>query len=262
MIYISVVSHGHEAVIEEFGCLDSISKLNNLSVILKDNKASGVLKEKYKNNPNIHVLEDEPGIGFGANNNYIFNYCRNKLGASDSDYFLIMNPDVKIDQNNYNKLLCQLESNQYPFATINLYKNLEDEVYDYCVRKFPTFINFIESFAFGRNKTSLDKRNIVVNTHVDWAAGSFLIIKFSHYRHLLGFDENYFMYCEDIDLCYRYMQEFNDSLIFIPSVKALHDYRKDSKKILSKHFFWHIKSMLNYLIRKNLYNFKVKSRVK
>ncbi len=38
---------------------------------------------------------------------------------------------------------------------------------------------------------------------MEWVAGSFIAFKSSSYRKVQGFDENYFMYCEDIDICYR-----------------------------------------------------------
>ncbi|HIH4422392.1 TPA: glycosyltransferase family 2 protein, partial [Citrobacter freundii] len=128
--------------------------------------------------------------------------------------------------------------------------------------KFPTMINFFNSFFFGKNNTIIDKSKINDNTYVDWGAGSFLMIKISRYCEISGFDENYFMYCEDIDLCYRYTKCYDDSLLFIPSVIALHDFRKDSHKILSKHFFWHVKSLMYYMLRRHFYNYKVKSRVR
>ena len=55
---------------------------------------------------------------------------------------------------------------------------------------------------------------------VDWAAGSFLLFKASLFRKLGGFDPGYFMYCEDIDICWRAQKLFNQQLLFNPNIKA------------------------------------------
>ncbi|HIH4418684.1 TPA: glycosyltransferase, partial [Citrobacter freundii] len=104
MIYISIISHGHESIIDKFKCVDKLSNIENVKIVIKDNKANGHLMKKYSSSSQITVLDDHSGLGFGANNNYVFNYCRDVLGASDDDYFLIMNPDINIDESNFLKL--------------------------------------------------------------------------------------------------------------------------------------------------------------
>ena len=61
------------------------------------------------------------------------------------------------------------------------------------------------------------------------------------------------MYCEDIDICNRADIVYGEKLVYIPSVKAVHLARHKNKKILSKHFFWHLKSIVRYLFVRRKY---------
>ena len=250
MIYVAVVSHGHEDIINELSCIDSLAQSEDITVVIKDNLASGVLRKKYRDNPNITVIEDSPGLGFGENNNFIFNYCLSSLEANLADWFLILNPDVKVSQDVVCKLHTCAESSGYDFSTINLYKDIANNVPDNNIRTFPSLFDFISSYIFGKNDTIINKSMLDTDTAIDWVAGSFLFIKFEIYNKLNGFDEQYFMYCEDIDICWRYSKIFSKKVMYIPYLKALHDYRKANRRFFSSHFRWHVKSMFIFLYKK------------
>jgi GT2 family glycosyltransferase len=68
------------------------------------------------------------------------------------------------------------------------------------------------------------------------------------YRALKGFDEGYFMYCEDIDICYRAKQLATDILYF-QDIKAVHLAQHSNRRVFSKHFFWHLKSIARFLLK-------------
>ncbi|EGR3506856.1 glycosyl transferase family 2, partial [Vibrio parahaemolyticus] len=80
----------------------------------------------------------------------------------------------------------------------------------------------------------------------------FIAIKAIHYKKLNGFDENYFMYCEDIDLCYRSKQE-GESVLYLPNISAIHFAAHNNRKLLSKHFYWHLKSVFRFLITSKIF---------
>lgn len=62
-------------------------------------------------------------------------------------------------------------------ATINLFRNEELTIYDNAIRKFPSLIDFVKSYMIGKNTTIIDKSKIHQPEYVDWAAGSFLILR-------------------------------------------------------------------------------------
>ncbi len=187
------------------------------------------------------------GLGFGANNNYIFNWCINNLGLTEDDYFLVLNPDVDIDSESILSVAKSASIFETELSTINLYKDDTYSALDNCIRSFPSLIDFITSYAGLGNKTVLDKKLIDSPRFVDWAAGSFLLFKASLYRDLGGFDSGYFMYCEDIDICWRAQREFNQRLMFYPNVRAIHYAKHANRSFFTMHFIWHLKSMCRYL---------------
>mgnify|MGYP003385109483 CR=1 FL=1 len=248
-IYISVVSHGHEKLISEIGCLAKLSEHLQIEIIIKNNAPliSHSLTSLAKKNT-IHLLDECYGLGFGENNNYVYKWCVDNLSMFEDDWFLVLNPDVLVDASSIIDLVNRAVSNCHELATINLYKDNEYQIYDNCVRTFPTLLDFVSSYIGLGNKTILDKKNIFNEQKVDWAAGSFLLFKSSLYRDLGGFDPNYFMYCEDIDICWRAKRLKGKSLMFYPDIKAIHFAEHANRSFFSKHFIWHVKSMFRYLL--------------
>lgn len=245
-IYISIVSHGHQEIIEKINSLPLLTKSTSIKVFLLDNideEGLRVYCEKYS----ISYLKNKDKKGFGENNNLIYSHIEKNIGFKSDDYFLILNPDVKIDVSSILTSYEFSEENENELTTINLYKDHKYKTFDYCVRIFPSFIDFLSSYVGLGNKTIIDKSKINNSMNVDWAAGSFLLFKASLYNKLGGFDPKYFMYCEDIDICWRANKLFDTPLTFYPDIKAVHLAQHANRTLLSKHFFWHIKSMLRYL---------------
>ena len=78
----------------------------------------------------------------------------------------------------------------------------------------------------------------------DWIAGMFMLFKSSDYLKLGGFDQSYFMYCEDMDICAR-MRNLGLNYAVQKNICVVHEARRDSSKKL-RYFNWHIKSLLRF----------------
>ncbi|MBE3667246.1 hypothetical protein BOO35_19525 [Vibrio navarrensis] len=251
-VFISVVSHGHGKLISS---LDVLSKLNdNYKVVIKNNKSDPELFEYSKSN-NITLLDFSYGAGFGENNNIVYQYCKSDLGMQDNDYFIVLNPDVVIEKIAIDLLISQQIENQDNLVAINLFKDKLYNIPDNSVRKFPRLWDFFSSLVFKINKTLIDKNVLMDRATVDWVAGSFMSFKSVHYKKLKGFNEKYFMYCEDIDICYRSKNK-GSSVIFYKNIKAIHYAQQDSRNIFSKNFVWHTISSMRFLLSKvGIYSF-------
>lgn len=248
-IFISVISHHHEKIISNLGCLAILAECGQFEIIIKSNT---ILETNFSllfcGKQNVHLLDESYGLGFGENNNFVFQWCIDKLAMSDDDWFLVLNPDVLVDVTSLVDLVKRTIKERNELSTINLYKDDKYTVYDNCVRKFPTLIDFISSYVGLGNKTIYDKSIIQKERKVDWAAGSFLLFKASLYRELGGFDKGYFMYCEDIDICWRANKLKSEQLTFYPDIRAIHYAEHANRSFFSKHFVWHVKSMIRYLL--------------
>jgi GT2 family glycosyltransferase len=248
MIFISIVSHGHLDFIQQNKYLLEINSIQGVCIIIRDNINDLALK-KFCFSNNIHYINESPSMGFGANNNEVFKYVDNVLNVSEDDYFLIINPDVYIDADEFNKLTQKLSAGRYDFFTINLYKDNAFTVEDPFIRRFPSVIDFLQSFLFSKNKTIYMRNSNL--SEFDWCAGSFMCFSVKNFRKLNGFDEGYFMYCEDIDICYRAKSK-NILSTYFHDIKAIHLAQHTNRNIFSRHFLWHIKSLIRFILLKNI----------
>lgn len=245
-IFISVVSHGHSKLIQKLACLSVLSQ--KYTVVVKVNKHEPGLISYLRNN-NIVYIDEKYDSGFGHNNNIVYEYCKNHLSMNSNDYFLVFNPDIISDERTIDKLIDLMVENNTLLAGVNLFKDNQYSIPDNSIRNFPSLFQFIKSFIGMGNSTVINKELVIKEKQVDWAAGSFLAFKVSHYSHLTGFDEGYFMYCEDIDICYR-SKKLGFPIVFFPQVKMQHLAEHANRSIFSKHFFWHVKSVMRFLLTK------------
>lgn len=246
-IFISVVSHGHGELIQKLACLSKLAK--KYTVIVKINKKEQGLVPYLKEN-NIEYIDDHYGLGFGHNNNLVYTYCIDHLSMKKDDYFLVFNPDIISYERSIDQLVKLMLIENAPVAGVNLFKDKQYSIPDNSIRNFPSLTQFIKSFLGMGNSTVINKNSVKEAIKVDWAAGSFLAFKASHYARLKGFDESYFMYCEDIDICYR-SKQLGFPVVFFPQVKMQHLAEHANRSIFSKHFFWHVKSVVRFLISKH-----------
>ncbi|WJV63862.1 glycosyltransferase family 2 protein [Pectobacteriaceae bacterium CE70] len=247
-VYISVVSHGHQCMIKNIHCLPDLAK--KYKVVVKENS------ERYRSGfdvfcleNNIDYIDDKKNLGFGENNNLIFKYIQDKFNPKDNDLFIVLNPDVLITCEEIEKIISLHDQYHFKLAGINLFTDENFTIHDKGIRHYPVLSDFFKSFFLGKNDTVINRKEVNDIAYVDWLAGSFMIFEVSHYANLKGFDERYFMYCEDIDICYRSTKK-NIKPLYLPMVKAVHYAQYNNRKIFSRHFFWHIKSILIFTIKK------------
>ena len=85
-------------------------------------------------------------------------------------------------------------------------------------------------------------------TQADWLAGMFMLFRSDAYRTVGGFDEAYFLYYEDVDLCHR-LRASGASVMFEPGAEVVHDARRASRRNprLAMH---HLAGIFRFLFRK------------
>lgn len=252
-VFISVVSHRHASLIRDIKCLPKLA--DNYFVVLKNNcHEESLVLQKYCEENSIYLIDSDYNKGFGANNNIVYSFCENKFDFNESDVFIVLNPDVLITHDNLNTLVKTMRNKCILFSAITLYKSEDKRERDYSIRMFPRIMTFIKSFIGLGNDTIICDCDTI--TKVDWAAGSFLAFNALFYKKIHGFDERYFMYCEDVDICFR-AKTSGCQLTYIPDVNAIHFAKHANRKIFSKHFFWHCKSIIIFLF---MTKFKLKPK--
>lgn len=247
-IYISIVSHHHDDIIINNIQNIKITSIENVVFVIKDNVGSSVLKNYCIRNK-INYISSPLSVGFGHNNNIVFDYCT-KNGMSDDDVFCVINPDVIIDKDNFELMMLKIKDSSSQLFTIDLYKDNKFLINEPSLRHFSTWSGFFRMFINKPANIEYDKKQLKEFDTIDWAAGSFLVFKAGLYKKLNGFSDKYFMYYEDVDICYRAKKQHNQSVCFLKSVKAIHDGAYANRNIFSKHFRWYMKSFITFLISK------------
>ena len=241
--YISVISHDNDLLIVENDVLSKLAK--RFRVVVKSNtKATQELRGYCKRN-NITLIDSAFGLGFSANNNYVFKYCRSNLYMSDQDYFLVLNPDVIVTARAVSNLVRKAMLEGWSLSTINLYSDEGMQIPELSIKKFPKILTPVKAVLSRSRDDVYDKSKIYEPVSVDWAAGSFLLFKSSVFSKLDGFNEKYFMYFEDVDLCRRAHAE-GMKIMYDPEISAVHHASYKNRDIFSKHFWWYLRSFFRY----------------
>ena len=170
-----------------FNCIESINK--DVKIIVVENSNDQELKEKIQSKyKNVDCILSKENLGYGAGNN---------LGLSKvlTNYALIVNPDVTLENDTIDNF----------FLTINNVKNFgiiapisKDEIYT--------------NFSIDNDKNLKE---------VESVKGFAMFLSMNNLKEIKFFDENFFLYFEEIDLCKRIRK--NDIKIYIdPSIKVNH----------------------------------------
>ncbi len=170
-------------------------------------------------------------VGYGQANNLA-------IEKIDSDYHLILNPDVFIYQDTLPQAIAYLE--QHPevgLLTPAVFG--EDAQQHYLCKRNPTlFIMFLRSFAplFIKNlfknyllkfeMRDCDYSKIIKN--YPFPTGCFMLFRTQILQEIKGFDSDYFMYMEDADIGRRALQV--SETVYLPIVKIIHKWERGSHK--------------------------------
>lgn len=237
-LLISIVSHKNGNLIKNLlSDLNSLIPLSRLEVqiILTLNLPESEDFILGYQNLSIDIIRNKKIKGFGANHNYAF-----KKG--DSDYFCVINPDVRMVKNVFDELVSMFKNDIAVIGprVISPSGSLEDSF-----RKFPTISSLIErKFTSYSIDYKFEKDS---SFQVDWVAGMFMIFDSSLYKKINGFDEGYFMYLEDADICRQFRLK-NLKTIYVSKFEVVHHARRASRKKI-KYLFWHIRSLVRFILK-------------
>ncbi len=210
-------------------------------LFLIDNSPIDKLKDKF-NHQDIEYLFMGKNIGFGAAHNIIINKIRNF-----SNYHLILNPDVYFKPKIIPNLIKKIEKED-DVIMIAPKVVFPDGKHQYSCRRYPSFFELIfRRLRFYNDKVKkgnyLDK-DLTIPFYPNFIQGSFLLFKTNSFVQLKGFDERYFLYMEDLDICKK-IDLIGKKKMYYPNEEIIHILKKDSSKNIR--LFWiHLKSSIKY----------------
>jgi GT2 family glycosyltransferase len=235
MITVSVVSHGHRVLVSRL--LDDLARCPEVErVVLTYNVPEEPAEVPQTLAPRLQAIWNDTPKGFGANHNAAFTHCRTSL-------FCVVNPDVRIHRNPFPELL------KGPAEGVALSAPMvvdPDGHVEDSFRRFPTPLGLLLK-ATGIHDGRLLRPAGNVPLAPDWVAGMFMLFQAEDFAALDGFDEGYFLYYEDVDLCTRIWRSGRSIRVF-PAAEIVHDARRESHRNL-KYLRWHLGSMARYMFK-------------
>jgi GT2 family glycosyltransferase len=219
--------------------LDGELSLKGTKVILTLNNGEVIDTPNYQNIEVVTVCNSYPR-GFGANHNAAFELC-------NTTWFAVLNPDLKLDKSEpFTKLVNLCCNDQLSKVGLIAPKIIDEKgMPEDSVRENLSLWSVIKRQLFGR---------VIINEHIYhdqktkflWFGGMCLLLNSAAFKAVGGFDQRFFLYCEDYDLCAR-LHIHGYQLLYSPEISIVHMAQRDSHRSIH-HFFLHISSLIRVWI--------------
>lgn len=257
---VSVVIVNFRSKKKTLRCLESlyISHWDGISheIIVVDNCSDDdIQKDLGMHFPDVVFIQSTKNLGMGGGNNI-------GIKKASGKFVLILNPDTVVDQNAIKVLFSYINENK-DVGIVGPKLLNQDGTLQYSCLRFPSVYTpifrrtILGNFAKKHLEDYLMKdRNHNTIMDVDWMLGSCLMIRKNCFGKTQGsFDEGFFMYFEDTDLCRRF-HESGFRVVYNPSSLVVHDHMRASADnqwyfaiFKNKLVREHIKSWIRYFMK-------------
>ncbi len=208
-------------------CIDSI--FQNLPscdyeiIIVDNNSGDGTIEMVREIFPEVHLIKNNYNAGFAKSNNQAINLAKGK-------YILLLNPDTIVLESSIDNMFSFMEKNNEVGIVGPMIINADGTFQPQCKRGFPTPSSVFSYFLglhkiFPKNKTFgkylltyLDQNEL---NEIDSVSGACMFVRRQVFKEVGLLDEDYFMFGEDLDLCFRAKQE-GWKVCYLPASKIVH----------------------------------------
>ncbi|KKQ01887.1 MAG: Glycosyltransferase/rhamnosyltransferase [Candidatus Roizmanbacteria bacterium GW2011_GWA2_36_23] len=218
---IIVISYNTKEITKN--CLDSISESLkgssiNYEVIIVDNASNDGTVNKIKNLKlkirNLNLIQNNKNIGFAKANNQA-------VKQSKGNYLLFLNSDIVVLDNAIEKMFLFYKENEKTVHFLGgklLNKDKTPQPSAGPFYSLPVVFGalFLKGDYWGLTRYSPNRLK-----KVDWVSGACILARKSYFEDVNGFDENIFMYMEELDLLYRARQSGYQTY-FYPEAHFIH----------------------------------------
>jgi GT2 family glycosyltransferase len=233
LIHLSVISHRQRSLVSELLADLGRCRTERLTVTVLSNLPEAAPDIPAALAGKVHHLINRRPVGYGANHNFVFRGCR-------APFFCVLNPDLRFPEDPFPALMAAFDDPQVglvaPAATDSR-GTLQDNA-----RRLPSIAEVAKKVW--RVTPTLDYSEGSGLVPVDWLAGFFMLCRSTVFNDLGGFDERYFLYYEDADLCTR-ARLAGWKNIWVPGVRVVHDARRRSRRN-PKFLLWHLRSIARF----------------
>ncbi|MGE5329783.1 MAG: glycosyltransferase family 2 protein [Deltaproteobacteria bacterium] len=220
-------------------CVKSIyQNTKNISfevIVVDNNSGDGCIEMLSEKFPQVIGYENKENAGFSKGNNIGMKLAKGR-------YLLLLNPDTIVFESTLDKMVEYMDKHSDVGVSGCRVENPDGTLQRACRRSVPTpKIAFFQLSGLGKlfpKSKILAKYNLSYidenqETEVDAVSGAFLTFRREVYEQIGGLDEDYFMYAEDIDFCFRAKQK-GWKIMYYPDTRITHFKGQSSKHMSMK----------------------------
>ena len=222
VLSIIVVNYNGQKFLEK--CLNSIEQFIDYQscevIIIDNNSTDDSISIIQRNFPSIKIFCSLVNLGFGRANNLAIQHSR-------GDYLLFLNTDTILIENTPQILLAYLQQHQN-IGIISPKIVFLDGSYQLSCGRLPNIvIEFLDKIRYGLNKkwhhifANLYSKQYSNIQEMGWLTGACLMMTRDVFDRVGGFDESFFMYFEDKDICKR-VAEMGLKVVYYPKTSLIH----------------------------------------
>lgn len=241
-----IVTYNNMATIDNaVGSLLKCTEVPFRLYVVDNGSTDGTVEHIEEHYPEVTVIRSGGNIGFGAGHNLV-------LDKLDSDYHVIINPDIIVKDDVIAKLAEFLEANK-DIGMASPEIRFPDGRIQILGKRRPCLKYLVASRLRGNGEASGLLREYAMldcdlskPTDIQNATGCFMFIRTELFKAIGGFDKRYFMYFEDSDLTLEVNSR--SRTVYCPEATVYHEWGRESKKNFKLKLV-QINSMLNYFAK-------------
>jgi GT2 family glycosyltransferase len=207
-------------------CLHSVRRFTRgieQEIIVIDSGSYDGADELLRNAfPEVIYIQSNENIGFARSNNAAFHIAKGK-------YILFLNPDTELTSPAINLMVEYIQNAPNAGAVGCKLLNSDNSVQTSCIQAFPTILGQFFSSEFLMNLfpastlwgMSALRQPGTQPSEVEVISGACLMVHRAAFEAVDGFSEDYFMYTEDVDLCYK-LQRMGLKNYYMPAATVKH----------------------------------------
>ena len=223
---VSIVFVNYNSIRYLVSCIQSIfaqTLVTHFEIIVVDNASSEDIKSLTDLFPTVKVLLNTSNLGFAVAANQ-------GMALSKGEYILFLNPDTVLLNNVLDIFVSEMDLHEHSGVACcggDFYNEAGEK--QVAFGNFPTLYEAFSSLGFAKLYPTYFKRHLssavinqsLVKIKVDYVSGANLFIRAELMRHFKGFDEDFFLYFEETELCHR-LHRKGFSVLFLPDAHLMH----------------------------------------
>lgn len=210
------------------------------TIVLDNASSDGSVEMIKKNHPWVELTESRQNLGYSKGNNTAFKKAK-------YSYILFMNSDLFVEDDTLEKSIKYFNENDCDALGIKL--TYENNSLQPSAGNLPNPVNTILwILGLGQLVNPFHPKNkeyFQDDKRVGWVSGAFILIKREIFEEVSGFDEDIFMYMDEIDL-FKKIEQKGYKVNFTPKIKAIHLHRASSRDNIEKAFTLELKGIKIY----------------